>query len=951
VELVRVEIERYGLLENYTLDSLAPGLNLIAGDNEAGKTTLLSFIRTVLFGFPSKRQANINDYRLNPEDKLGGRLVIKSRNFPQGLTIERRSGKGGGPLSLYLADGTGVGEDALGGLLGNLDRTLYRNIFAFGLNELASLETLSSEQLQARFYSAGSGTGIVEALKRLDKEMANLFKPTGSKPLINAELAHIRILDTELSRLGTLTDRYAGLVRQRSELERELESLERQDSRNAEQLEQKRKLFSGRDIWNEYRLARARLNELETLPEDFPERAEDRLSELNESIRRAEEELGQRETKLGEEKAGFVRKEELEKIFSLREKITPVARGLDQFEKAMEDLPKVTAELESNLELLKKKMAEINRQWTVEDLLGFDNSIATRDRYRAMKKALEDSRLRVIEAGQSLRHAEEEFRRADQAFIQAERSFQAGYSGRISLVKNLSLLLPLGSLGAGAWLLFAGQGIAGGIIVALALGLFLGWLRLVRMLNQGKLEPDKPVRLPGVLVQEHRALDDAMAEKAEREKLLVEVKKKQAEVFSELKGKQGEFSVFLGELGLEESLSPDALGDVISQVSLALEEYEKAEQLRKRIGEIDSFITEYSGKVCALLKELGQPEPGRRETGGAVNKLLQDLERAREYYTGKEKHEQNLKWLEEQVDHQKALLDKLRADKERLIAVSAREGDQAAETFEDRFLRHARVAAEREQWLEREKEARSKLTVAAGSVEALENYLAELERASFDSLAEEIEALEQECSSAEQEKKSINQRLGEKKKELEEVSTEARAGQLRLERSVAVEQLETLLERWAVLALAAQAVRRAMERYERERQPEVLRHGQKYFEKMTSGRYERISSPLGERRFEVFTAQGRKMPPEKLSRGTAEQLYLALRLGLIEERKKHGDPVPIMMDDILVNFDPRRAAAACRAIAQIAESHQVIYLTCHPHIVELLEQQLPEINMLRLEVP
>ena len=141
MQLVGVEIERYGLLENWKLGTLAPGLNLIVGGNEAGKTTLLSFIRNILFGFPTGRQSFKNDYRLNPEDRLGGRLLLKSRDYPEGLTIERHTGKGLGPLGLYLPDGGRLAEEVLGRLLGNLDRTLYLNVFAFGLRELANLET------------------------------------------------------------------------------------------------------------------------------------------------------------------------------------------------------------------------------------------------------------------------------------------------------------------------------------------------------------------------------------------------------------------------------------------------------------------------------------------------------------------------------------------------------------------------------------------------------------------------------------------------------------------------------------------------------------------------------------------------------------------------------------------------------------------------------------------
>jgi uncharacterized protein YhaN len=75
---------------------------------------------------------------------------------------------------------------------------------------------------------------------------------------------------------------------------------------------------------------------------------------------------------------------------------------------------------------------------------------------------------------------------------------------------------------------------------------------------------------------------------------------------------------------------------------------------------------------------------------------------------------------------------------------------------------------------------------------------------------------------------------------------------------------------------------------------------------------------------------GTLVPLTGLSRGTAEQLYLALRLGLVERFAEGAEPLPIVMDDILVNFDEERAASAARSIEELSSRHQVLYFTCHP---------------------
>ena len=85
-----------------------------------------------------------------------------------------------------------------------------------------------------------------------------------------------------------------------------------------------------------------------------------------------------------------------------------------------------------------------------------------------------------------------------------------------------------------------------------------------------------------------------------------------------------------------------------------------------------------------------------------------------------------------------------------------------------------------------------------------------------------------------------------------------------------------------------------------------------------------------------------------LSRGTSEQLYLALRFGLVEHFvETSGEPLPIVMDDILVNFDDERATRAARSIEELSKTCQIIYFTCHP--TTPLRADL-ETNLKRMEV-
>lgn len=78
-----------------------------------------------------------------------------------------------------------------------------------------------------------------------------------------------------------------------------------------------------------------------------------------------------------------------------------------------------------------------------------------------------------------------------------------------------------------------------------------------------------------------------------------------------------------------------------------------------------------------------------------------------------------------------------------------------------------------------------------------------------------------------------------------------------------------------------------------------------------------------------------------MSEGTSDQLYLALRLALLERALENREPVPFTVDDILIMFDDDRTAAALKLFAQLSRKSQVIYFTHHRHLVELARKHLP----------
>ena len=98
----------------------------------------------------------------------------------------------------------------------------------------------------------------------------------------------------------------------------------------------------------------------------------------------------------------------------------------------------------------------------------------------------------------------------------------------------------------------------------------------------------------------------------------------------------------------------------------------------------------------------------------------------------------------------------------------------------------------------------------------------------------------------------------------------------------------------------------------------------------------------------VISQSGATKQPSDLSRGTREQLYLALRFGLIREFGERTESLPVVVDEVLVNFDPERARRAAEAFAELAQTNQVLVFTCHPETVELFTSAVPAAQVINM---
>jgi uncharacterized protein YhaN len=184
------------------------------------------------------------------------------------------------------------------------------------------------------------------------------------------------------------------------------------------------------------------------------------------------------------------------------------------------------------------------------------------------------------------------------------------------------------------------------------------------------------------------------------------------------------------------------------------------------------------------------------------------------------------------------------------------------------------------------------------------------------------------------------EKLGRLKQEIEDLESDRSVAELRFDREQVLAELTELAEEWFALEWTLGTLEELRVEFEKNHQPPILARAKEYLEKLSGGRYPNIWTPLGKRTLCVDDRDGNTLIVENLSGGTREQLFLAIRFALIEHYSDAGVELPVILDDVLVNFDQDRTQAAIEVLLKkTSENQQILFFTCHQHLAEMFRQR------------
>ncbi|WP_019636337.1 AAA family ATPase [Paenibacillus fonticola] len=385
------------------------------------------------------------------------------------------------------------------------------------------------------------------------------------------------------------------------------------------------------------------------------------------------------------------------------------------------------------------------------------------------------------------------------------------------------------------------------------------------------------------------------------------------------------------ESGLEFVFTHGSSAADLSSGRLILEQAEQGSELNsEQPQELASILT--SDQVPEL-------EERMRMVGNTLSDVMARLAENERIQAQRETLASRLEPLQEQLARLNDRLDRVAAREQALLT-------EAGVTDEEDFLRRGAEAVRR---TELEREIRHLDTVMfSGNEQALRTELKQLlESCSEEELHSRLLHAQDRSEAKERSWRALQERRGRLLQEQE--SLEARCRQEDVNQQLAEQNaaLQDSLDQYAVRAVCHELISRVRRVYEEERQPEVLRLASNYMQAMTNGQYERIVLKMGSQELLAEHREHGPIESASLSRGTAEQLYLSMRLALSEAVSHHRN-IPLLLDDLFVNFDADRLQGVIAVLKEISSKRQMIMMTCHSHVVQGIQAQIPEAQIVNL---
>lgn len=974
MKITDLQLEQYGIYRNESFRPAGDRLTVVMGENESGKTTLLNFIRDMIFGY--KRGAW--------QGRMGNMGFIRDNGDTYRVYRHEKDSK--------FEDGKGeVFKEELPALWWHgLSRPIYERIFAVGLEDLQGAGFLAQEDVRSRFFMLQGGDQLADARKVLSDDMEQLLLPSAQgKRKINQLLEKLSALKEQLATLSHQEDDFAELRKKQDDIKKDIADTE---ARLAKAKEDDRILEKKLGAWKYYVRAREIKHQL-ALSEQvkmFPKNGKEQWNQLMSRMEVLHDQRQALQKKLDEYTP------------RTKEEIIPWADAADDLEKLYTDLGQWSQTLDDMAELTQEK-----QQWKAEFChMGYalplwDRMLSPTEHFGAVdwdagrklaqSVTVRDNELHFwekrepeveetdLDTAQKPKQSEAEWHAFEnkaneiEALVHDETDLKEDIDAlnkkedtHYTLWFWLGLLFVLGAVGGiGAFYMalagFAALYAAGGSAV-LALISFQVNSRLVHKKEkdlaklQAQMEglkakrddlgKDFPLKLPeneDDLHEFHNGLQQKRAEfykaqaKAQalawkleslaRQKREHEKWQEEGETLRKESARaHKEWDEWLAKNNL-----PKAGADQLSALQEQWQKLFSAQGAGKildvRMEKTQDKLDDFVRRALAIIRKTGTNLAATPET--VVEIYEENRKRLLEWQALSEKNRQHETYEKEMAD-----LDSQWASCQKSVeALFAMVNAKNAEEFAERVTAHEQHDQLTKEW----DSVRQDIRLYAGSEEAFNALWSTLETGEYDEWMETHRKLQDAIIADQEHLGELQKQQGAAENEIYRLANDGTITKVLQEKAEVETELRRAAEEWLTDFYTAHFLEKAQEQYESGKRPKILEKANDFLKAMTGGRYQLVVSNDGKNVYTVDAVHHKK-DAKVWSSGTGDQVYLALRLAMALAFGKQLESLPIVLDDIFVRFDEKRQRETLRFLLDLGKTQQIFLFTCHEQTMRIAEE-------------
>ncbi|MDF09909.1 hypothetical protein DWC73_12230 [Listeria monocytogenes] len=892
MRITSIDIIGYGKWSDAHFNNIA-NFQVFYGENEAGKSTIMAFIHSILFGFPTKQQSIP---RMEPKNggPYGGRLTLEDTPLGK-VIIERLKGKATGDVRIYYGDGQTAGEEKLPEIIGEIDRNTYEAIFSFDIHGLQNIHQWKKKEFE-RYLLATGTTGsdaLLKAAEALQKKLDSLYKPSGRNPLINQQLKKVKEAQQAFQNAKKQNAQYEELINEKEQAIVRQTELQKEKTTMRVELDT---LATLADLWPLYQEWKALSNKAsETTEATFPPDGVIRLEHLHLREKEWQNQLIQ----LEERQKNLISNNNYEHstFFAENEaEVTYLIETYAAFGEREIQLKNIKQEIKFQQVDTKQPL----RIWSSELE---ETMIHLKETEQSHKEQQHDIQLKLKFTNDSEEKLQKKIDQIEaemwdnKTFQQAKEKMQD--SPKTSKTKTM---VSFGIFAVAFVLMIVFQAIWSVALVFVS-ALIVGYA----FITTGKSSPTNNEQILAFLEQkkirqEWQQLLNEMDMVASQ---IAELRAAENKLSENIYQHTMELRHFFSDLGI--NIEPSSNWHY--ELSIYKKNSEKRQLAMELISKLEP-LAEKQEAYRARLENLKLPID-YTDTEEKITFLRQGLLYYRNHLTENAKLAEKLEQVTMQLDLVKQDLLLVKKEKADLL-------ERANVSNEEDFRMAAMRVKEEQKWRERLVLIEAQLEPEMR--EALNKYENQA------TIKEKELQLEELLRQIELEQEQLHASLAAQNHAIDKLEEGGTFAVLMQEFYSEKSKLQQISAEWTETKLALQMLQNTMQQLQEGKLPKTLKLASEYFNHLTSGNYRKVY--LQDNRLQVESKDSIPFFPEELSQATKEQLYLAIRFALIDVIHKDF-PLPIIIDDGFVHFDSSRMGQMMHLLQKRKSENQVIFFTCH----------------------